>query len=519
MIRTTMMERWRIGQVNWLQLGANLALAGVWLVLYRPVFDYLATVFTREDFRTNQLVLIGILVLIGLQMRGSAVRPRLDAAPRLRWPAFLLALGASAGFRGGRAFPRRQQPLRDPLWPGNLWPAWAVDAAGALAQRTARGSASDRRAALWRPPADLRRLSDANRHGGHRAGWAGCGRRAFGRRRHDPGLRERHLSGRRAVQRRQEPVDGHAFPLAATWIQRKPINPRWLLVAAIFAGLLFAVNLARVAVLVTVGQVAGLQLMAEMLHVPLGVLGFGAACAAAVFLLNHLVGDANHADSRLAKNEQTVRAGWLTPTLIATIGLMAVSTRRGRWLPPAHRRQPGNFPAALSTQPLPLTPKERDWLMGDGAESAERWRFEWRGLSGSMIVVTSRTWRAHHRPERCFEVYGLTLDDSRTHLVNSEFPLRFVALGDGKDPSMLSASYWFQSAGRTTDDYGTRIWSDLSPQRERWVLMSILFDGVVDPNSEDVASLYEALHGSVAQSLAEPRHITTNGEQRIGNGE
>ncbi len=59
---------------------------------------------------------------------------------------------------------------------------------------------------------------------------------------------------------------------------------------------------------------------------------------------------------------------------------------------------------------------------------------------------------------------------------------------------MLSASYWFQSAERTTDDYGTRIWSDLSPQRERWVLVSILFDGVVDPNSEDVASLYEALH-------------------------
>ena len=167
------------------------------------------------------------------------------------------------------------------------------------------------------------------------------------------------------------------------------------------------------------------------------------------------------------------------------------------------------FPAALSTQPLPLTPKERDWLMGDGAESAERWRFKWRELSGSMIVVTSRTWRAHHRPERCFEVYGLTLDDSRTHLVNAEFPLRFVSLGDEKDTpvrgasgSVLSASYWFQSAERTTDDYGTRIWSDLSPQRERWVLVSILFDGVVDPNSEDVASLYEALHDAVAVTLA-----------------
>jgi len=47
-----------------------------------------------------------------------------------------------------------------------------------------------------------------------------------------------------------------------------------VLTALVLAGLLFVVNLARVAVLVTVGQVAGWQLTARMLHVPLGVLGF-----------------------------------------------------------------------------------------------------------------------------------------------------------------------------------------------------------------------------------------------------
>ena len=483
-------------------------------MLYRPVFDYLATVFTREDFRTNQLVLIGILVLIVLQMRGSAARPRLDAAPQLRWPAFLLALCASAGFVAAERF---------------------LDVNSLSA--TLFGLATYGLLGLWMQPARWRQglpaallLIGVLPFGDHlqtfvgypmriaTAGIVRDGLAAAGV--HSVGV-DTILVFENGISQVDVPCSGvkslwtgMLFLLAATWIQRKPINARWLLVAAIFAGMLFVVNLARVAVLVTVGQVAGLQLMAEMLHVPLGVLGFVAACAAAVFLLNHLVGDANRADSRLARNEQTGKTGWLTPALVATIGLMAVIYSPRPLAAASPSSATWQFPATLTTQPLPLTPKERDWLMGDGAELAERWRFEWRGLSGSMIVVTSRTWRAHHRPERCFEVYGLTLDDSRTHLVNPEFPLRFVSLGDGQESSLLSASYWFQSAERTTDDYGTRIWSDLSPQRERWVLMSILFDGVVDPNSEDVDSLYEALHFSVAQSLAEPGI-----SQRMGNNE
>ena len=503
----------RIGS-SWAQ---TLALAGVWLVLYRPVFDYLATVFTREDFRTNQLVLIGILVLIGLQMRGSAVRPRLDAAPQLRWPAFLLALGASAGFVAAERF---------------------LDVNSLSA--TLFGLATYGLLGLWMQPARWRSglpaallLIGVLPFGDHlqtfvgypmriaTAGIVRDGLAAAGV--HSVGV-DTILVFENGISQVDVPCSGvkslwtgMLFLLAATWIQRKPINARWLLVAAIFAGLLFVVNLARVAVLVTVGQVAGLQLMAEMLHVPLGVLGFAAACAAAVFLLNHLVGDANHADSHLAKNEQTVRTGWLTPALVATIGLMAVVYTPRPLAAASPSPATWQFPAALSTQPLPLTPKERDWLMGDGAELAERWRFEWRGLSGSMIVVTSRTWRAHHRPERCFEVYGLTLDDS-AHASGERrvsAALRFPGRWERR-ASMLSASYWFQSAERTTDDYGTRIWSDLSPQRERWVLMSILFDGVVDPNSEDVASLYEALHVLAwRRVLAEPRHITTNGEQRM----
>jgi exosortase O len=155
----------------------------------------------------------------------------------------------------------------------------------------------------------------------------------------------------------------------------------------------------------------------------------------------------------------------------------------------------------LVTEPMPLKPDEVEWLTRDGAESAERRRFTWRGLTGSMILITSSTWRAHHRPERCFEVYGLSIDDSRTHLAGPDFPLRFVLLGNGEGSSLRSASYWFQSAARTTDDYGARIWADLTPEPQPWILVSILFDDLYDPNSTDLQTLYIALHETVAHTL------------------
>jgi exosortase O len=160
-----------------------------------------------------------------------------------------------------------------------------------------------------------------------------------------------------------------------------------------------------------------------------------------------------------------------------------------------------DFPAELVTEPMPLKPDEVAWLTRDGADSAERRRFQWRDITGSMMLITSETWRAQHLPERCFEVYGLSLEESRTYLITPDLPVRFVSLGDHRGHGLLSATYWFQSARRTTDDYATRIWADLSLQRARWVLVTVLFDGPIDPNAADVQAFYIALHQAVQHNL------------------
>jgi hypothetical protein len=93
------------------------------------------------------------------------------------------------------------------------------------------------------------------------------------------------------------------------------------------------------------------------------------------------------------------------------------------------------FPAELAAQPWAFSPGELEWLSADGPLAAGRWRFEWREHSGSLLLITSDTWRAHHRPERCFEAYGLTVDQSYSRLLNDDFPLRVIALSAGQRPS------------------------------------------------------------------------------------
>jgi exosortase O len=300
---------------------------------------------------------------------------------------------------------------------------------------------------------------------------------------------------------------GALFFIAATWVDRRRVTMRWLLIALVLALMLFAVNLVRVAVLVVAGQVMGWQLLAEMIHLPLGVLGFIAVCAPAVALLSWQPSVADKYDS--GEGRERVRPVWLSPALAAVIVAMALVCAPRTQVGLAQATPTWQFPGDLITQAEPLKPDDIAWLTRDGADSADRFRFEWRhadgrhSISGSLMLITSETWRAQHRPERCFEVYGLSLNASRVHLVAPDFPLRFVSLGDDDGRDVASASYWFQSAERTTSDYGTRIWADLSPERDRWVLVTILFDGVRDPRDTELEPLYGALHGAVARNLKE----------------
>ena len=476
----------------------NAALAGLWVFIYRPVFPYLAVIFSREEFRTNQIVLFSAVVLIALQVRKGGLYLSLDSLPQRYAPALALALVGSALFLLTERF------LDINTLSASLF-----------------GLASYGLLGLWMSPPQWRGgmpaallLIGALPFGEHMQTFVGYpvriltagivreGLAAMGV--HTVGV-DTILVFETGISKVDLPCSGvkslwtgGLFWLAATWIERRPVHLRWFLAAVGFAVLLLAANLGRVAVLVAVGQVAGWRLLAEMLHVPLGVLGFTGACAAALVLLRRLPaapgGDATGATA-------LPRPVWLAPVLGIVFLCMALLYTPRSQVALAHTSPTWPFPAEMGAEPWSMTRGEREWLAEGGVDSAERWRFQWHGHAGSMLFVTSTTWRAQHQPERCFQVYGLTVEQSYTHLVRPGFPVRLLSLSNSTEKVRLSAAYWLQSLDQTTDDYATRIWADLGAQRQPWILVTILYDEPVDPGATDAEALYQALHSVVQNGL------------------
>jgi exosortase O len=479
--------------------GANLMVLGSWLWLFRSVFDYLGVIFSREDFRTNQVMLAGVLILIASRVHKGRFRARIDAAPQLYPPALAFILGSAALYLVVERF------LDINTLSASLFGLAGYGLLGLYMQP--RG---------WRAglPAALL-LIGVLPFGEHMQTFVGYPLRLLTATIVRDGLSAAGVQSlgvdtilvlENGVSQIDLPCSGvkslwtgMLFLLAATWIDRRPLNLGWLLAALVLSVLLFLANLARVGILVVVGAVAGWMLLAEMIHVPLGVLGFVAACGAAVAVLR--LGHGGRDVGLYQSGPTPAHLPWLAPGLSLVMLVLGLLYSPRPWSgltqPPPERE----FPAELVSEPLPLTTDQVDWLTRGGAESVDRRRFEWRGISGSMILITSSTWRAQHRPERCFEVYGLSLEDSRTQVVDPDFPLRLVSLSYGAGQGGLSAAYWFQSQNHTTDDYGARVWADLAPRRERWVLVTVLFDGVQDARAADNQALYRALHDGVARGL------------------
>lgn len=490
----------------------NVSLLALWVWLYWAVFGYFRVIFSSEEFRTNQIVLAIVLVLFFIQFRKERWRPRLDVLPQTFWPGLSLVLIGSVLYLLAERF------LDINTLSASLFGLATYGLIGLWI--------SPRRWLAGLPAALL--LIGTLPFGEHLQTFVGYPMRIATAQIVQGGLQAVgvHTVGVDTIlvlESGLAQVDipcsgikslwtGMLFLIAATWIERSSINLRWFGIATLMGILLFVANVARVAALVLIGQVAGWEMAAELVHVPLGVLAFGIVCGITLLFIKRQASSgypfvyktvelSQEKDDDASKMMK--RPVWLAPLLAAGIASMAV-IYTPRPIPAlAQTAIHWKFPTELQVQVDPLTPALFTWVTGDGAEFADRWDFTWQGdtseINGSFMFLTSNTWRGQHRPERCFEVQGIMVEASQTVFFDDEFSAQMVLVSGG--PQQATALYWLQSGPRATDDFATRIWSDLAPERQPWVLVTLLLDEVYPPDSAEVRSIAELVRTSVANSL------------------
>jgi exosortase O len=92
---------------------------------------------------------------------------------------------------------------------------------------------------------------------------------------------------------------------------------------------------------------------------------------------------------------------------------------------------------------------------------------------------------------------GFQVDRMTQTKLAPDFPVRWLTLQDGK----MSATYWLQSRSQTTDEFLTRIWSDISRQSRAWVMVSILFDQNRTPEQPEISTFTTSVRDAIAQAL------------------
>ena len=295
---------------------------------------------------------------------------------------------------------------------------------------------------------------------------------------------------------------GTVFLLGATWLEHRQLGFRWLLVAV--ANLLFLTlaNVVRVLTLVVIIEVWQQPQIAQILHFPLGIIGFIVASVITWVILQKVP---HHIEkpSDIQKSQsyqQKLNLNWLLIVVIVLgiIGQINPRQLSTNSLDAISKAGAVALPQDIVTENLQLTPAEANFFDNPANPFVQKLRFQSHQLSGSMLMVASNSWQAHHPPELCFLGNGFKVDNMESQLISDSINARWLSLQDGE----LSATYWFQSDRETTDDFISRIWEHITHRNKTWVLISILFDDSENPNSTEIQSFANTIYQTIDQGLS-----------------
>ena len=293
------------------------------------------------------------------------------------------------------------------------------------------------------------------------------------------------------------------FFFALTWIDNLKITLNWFITLVILLSCIIVANTFRIFSIVFVSSILDRSDFADIIHAPLGIIGFAFSCA----LVLQIVKSSYYQKGLFSKKTLSLPSlpipvlgsyRSMNPALIKSVVLfLLVSFLFFKKRPPVTVSDSISIdlPSTWSTQPLQLSSNEQNLFTSQGNTSL-KFTFQKEALKGSILIVKSNGWRGHHNPEFCIRAGGHVIKKLETIKIKEDQPIKWM-----KVDSCSSACYWFQSPSVTTDEFGTRVWSDLKNEESNWLLVSVVFDDPNEIQNPSVSNLLNELNTTINNSF------------------
>jgi exosortase O len=292
---------------------------------------------------------------------------------------------------------------------------------------------------------------------------------------------------------------GTLFLLAATWLENRQIKFRWLLVCAANILLLMAANVGRILLLVLVTNVFDRPDLGHILHVPLGLVGFITAGLFSWLLLQTVPRHQDKTPTRSKPSSKHLGKRWspLTQQIVVFSCILALALIPHPQKVTTSAIASIALPTEMHVQPLQLTATEKDFFANYEGSIAQKSRFLWHDIPGSILFVSSNSVQAYHAPELCFVGNGFKVDKMQKKQLSPQVLGRWLSINNGT----MSAAYWFQSPQHTTDDFLTQLWGRITRKDRLWVMASVLFEQPQQADTPEIKAFTTKIHDAVASSL------------------
>lgn len=279
------------------------------------------------------------------------------------------------------------------------------------------------------------------------------------------------------------------------------LNTAWKY--GVFVCLLLSANFFRVFVLTVLTSVYHAPQIAEILHVPLGVLGFLTACVVAWFLLS-LPPKRPHTPHSMPEIFSPKRAShglWILFGVLGWYALFDPTAPPSTRTPHAPSRQgqsvPNGLPSTFKAHALPLNAGEIKYFSRSRTTSAYKWNFSTPTITGSVLRVQSRDLNMFHAPELCMAAHGVVIDQMETLSLDPTRQIRVMSLNNGQAIGI----YWLQSGTEMTDDFLKRYWRYLWSGEKEWTLFSIVLFSPLPSRENFLKDIVIPLYSSTQEKM------------------